>query len=314
MKLTNLSPNTSYQVQVTPYNSSGAGVTTSRTLSTTAAIQTPPPATGDLTTPVVAGYYPNWTASPVRIRDVNLNYNLIYLFSAEPVGGSPGTTGAVQFYLPGDGRGAATNFIADLQYARSVQVRKIILSVGGAGNSMTFPTREKSQNFVNSIVAIYNQLGGFDGLDWNTYEGITPDTNEMIWMSQELKRIYPGFIITTPPAPWRSIDMTLCQAMVQAGVLDYAAPQYYDGPDLDSPTFVADNISKWVSLLGAERVAIGFGISSAVNYMTVQEAVASWTTVKSVYPSIRGAFNWEIHSDEASGWAFANTLKPLINP
>jgi hypothetical protein len=59
---------------------------------------------------VVAGYYPNWTASPVRIKDIDPRYNVIYLFHAQPVGGSPGTTGAVYFYLPGDGRGAKTHF------------------------------------------------------------------------------------------------------------------------------------------------------------------------------------------------------------
>lgn len=36
---------------------------------------------------VVGGYYPNWTLSPVRIRDVDTHYNVIYLFHGQPVGG-----------------------------------------------------------------------------------------------------------------------------------------------------------------------------------------------------------------------------------
>jgi hypothetical protein len=319
LTLINLVPGVSYQVHVTPFNAVGAGVMKFMTLST-APLQTPaqPPATppgGSLARKIVGGYYPNWTPSPVRIRDVHANYNLIYLFSARPVGGAPGTTGAVYFDLPGDGRGAATNFVADLQYARTVQGRKIILSVGGAGNGMSFPDRTKSQTFVNSVASLYAQLGGFDGMDWNTFEADqAPDTAEMIWISLELKRLFPGFMITAPPAPWSTRDQTFCQAMVAAGAMDYAAPQYYDGPGLDVPSYVVDNINQWTTLLGAEHVAVGFGIWDAVNYMTVDEAAYTWNQVKARYPAIRGTFNWQIHTDDAAGWRFATTLGPLVNP
>lgn len=264
---------------------------------------------------VVGGYYPNWTPSPVRIRDVDANYNVIYLFHGQPVGGSPGTTGEVYFNLPGDGRGAATNLVNDIQHARSVQNRKVILSVGGAGNSMSFPTRAKSQAFVDSVSDLYDQLGGFDGLDWNTYEGgQVPDTDEMIWISLALKQKYPGFLITTPPAPWRAQDMEFCEEMVQAGALDYAAPQYYDGAGLDDPAYVVDNVAQWVAALGAEHVVVGFGIWNQPNYMTVAEATTAWNQVKANHPTIRGAYNWQIHTDEADGWGFATTLGPLIAP
>lgn len=314
LTLTGLLADTAYNVTVTPINSAGEGIQTTRMLSTTTAEATPP-TDSQQTKKVVGGYYPNWTPSPVRIRDVNASYNVIYLFHAQPVGGPPGSTGAVYFNLPGDGRGAATNLVDDIRYARTVQGRKIILSVGGAGNGMSFTSRAKSQTFVDSVAAIYQQLGGFDGLDWNTYEADqAPDTDEMIWISLELKRRYPGFIITTPPAPWSERDMAFCQAMVQAGALDYAAPQYYDGPGLDVPSYVVDNIKRWVTLLGPEHVVVGFGIWDAVNYMSVSEAATAWNQVQINHPAIRGGFNWQIHTDEAAGWGFANHLGPLINP
>jgi hypothetical protein len=264
---------------------------------------------------IVGGYYPNWTPSPIRIRDVNARYNLIYLFHAVPVGGSPGTTGAVTFSAPGNGRGAATNLKADIQYARSTQGRKIILSVGGAGNGMSFPNRTKSQTFVNSIASIYTQLGGIDGMDWNTFEADQqPDTAEMIWISLELKKRYPGFIISAPPAPWKQLDKDFAKAMVTAGAMDYAAPQYYDGPGLNDPAYVAANVKQWVDLLGANRVVVGFGISNATNYMSREQAVSAWNQVKANHPDIRGGFNWQIHTDEEQGWPFANSVAPLINP
>ncbi|AUX26321.1 uncharacterized protein SOCEGT47_068820 [Sorangium cellulosum] len=268
---------------------------------------------GGLPEKVVAGYYPNWTLSPVRIRDVNSNYNVIYLFAAKPVGGPPGTTGAVTWTPPGDGRGAATHLKADIQYARTHQGRKIILSVGGAGAGMSFPDRQKSQTFVDSVVGIYNSLGGFDGLDWNTFEADqAPDTAEMIWMSLELKRRFPGFIITAPPAPWNQRDKAFCEAMVQAGAMDYAAPQYYDGPDLDQQSYIVDSVDEWVSLLGPRHVVVGFGIWDQPNYMSIDEAIPTWNQLERNHPTLRGAFDWQIHTDEGLGWPFANRVGPLV--
>lgn len=271
------------------------------------------PATGGLPAKVVGGYYPDWKPAPLRIRDMNPNYNLIYLFAARPVGGSPGTTGAVAWSPPGDGRGAATHLKADIQHARSVQGRKIILSVGGAGNGMSFKTRTRSRAFVDSIVAIHTQLGGIDGMDWNTFEADqAPDTSEMIWISLELKRLFPGFIVTAPPAPWKAVDKTFCKQMVDAGAIDYCAPQYYDGPDLANPDYVVESVKEWVALLGAERVVVGFGINRATHYMTPAQAVATWNRVEANHPGIRGGFDWETSTDEEQGWPFANGVGPLI--
>ncbi|WP_437837888.1 glycosyl hydrolase family 18 protein [Sorangium sp. So ce1153] len=268
---------------------------------------------GGLPAKVVAGYYPNWTPSPIRIRDINSNYNVIYLFAATPVGGSPGTTGAVEWRLPDDGRDAAKNFNADVQYARTAQGRKIILSIGGARNGMSFPDRQKSQTFVDSVVDIYNDLGGFDGIDWNTFEADqNPDTAEMIWISLELKRRFPGFIITAPPAPWNERDKKFCEDMVNAGAMDYAAPQYYDGPDLDQQSYIVENVNDWVRRLGPTHVAVGFGIWDETNYMSIDEAIPTWNEIEANHPTLRGAFDWQIHIDESQGWPFADRLGPLV--
>ena len=262
---------------------------------------------------IVAGYYPNWTESPVRIKDVNSHYNLIYLFAAQPVGGAPGTTGALNWTMPGNGRGAASNFNADIAYARGTQGRKIILSIGGANNGMSFPNRTKSQAFVDSVVSWYEKFGGFDGIDWNTFEGNqAPDTSEMIWISLELKKHYPGFIISAPPAPWNSVDKTFCSTMVKAGALDYAAPQYYDGPNLATQSYIVTSVAEWVTLLGASKVVVGFGIWDQPNYMAIADALKTWNAVEAANPALRGAFDWQIHTDEAQGWPFATQLGPLV--
>ena len=264
---------------------------------------------------IVAGYYPNWTPSPVRIRDIDSHYNLIYLFAAKPVGGAPGTTGAITWDAPGDGRGAASNLNADIAFARASQGRKIILSIGGAGAGMSFPNRAKSQTFLNSVIALNTQFGGIDGIDWNTFEGSqAPDTTEMIWISQQLKSKYPGFLITAPPAPWNSVDKTFCSQMVAAGALDYAAPQYYDGPNLATQSYITTSIDEWSKLLGEDRVVVGFGIWDQPNYMTIGDAVSTWNAVDKNHPKLRGAFDWQIHIDESNGWSFAKQVGPLVSP
>ena len=263
---------------------------------------------------IVGGYWPNWVDSPIRIRDVNMNYNLIYLFRAQPVGGPPGTTGEVYFNRPRDGRGANTHLKEDILYAKTVQNRSIILSVGGAKNGMSFPNRTKSQTFLDSIVSFQEKIGAFNGLDWNTFEAEqAPDTDEMIWISLELKRRYPGFLITAPPAAWSKRDLAFCQAMVQAGAMDYAAPQYYSGLNLANQSYIVNNIDRWVSALGVSHVVVGFGVNPGVrNYMTIDQAVATWKELRNKYPDLRGVFDWQIHKDEALGWAFANNVGPLV--
>jgi chitinase len=262
---------------------------------------------------IVGGYYPNWTPSPPRVRDVDLHYNLIYLFAATPVGGSPGN-GNIEWTAPGDGLGAATNLVADIAYARQTQGRKILMSVGGAGNNMSFPDRPTSQAFVTSVEALYMALGGFDGIDWDTFEGETPDTTEIIWISLQLKGTYPGFMITAPPAPWDDVDMTFCAQMAAANALDYCAPQYYDGPGLAEQSYVVGSAQQWVTLLGASKVVVGFGVwDNEANYMTIPQAISTWQAVRAEAPGIRGAFDWQIDVDYSTGWPFATQVAPLIS-
>ncbi len=269
-----------------------------------------PPAFGK----IVGGYYPNWTPSPVRVRDVDPHYNVIYLFAATPVGGAPGT-GAVEWTPPGDGLGAATNLNADIAYARATQGRKIVMSIGGAGQNMSFPNRATSQTFVDSIASLYTQLGGFDGIDWDTYEGAdAPDTSEMIWISQTLKGMHPGFLITTPPAPWSTVDQAMASQMVAAVALDYAAPQYYDGPNLATQAYVVPNVDTWASMLGDNKVVVGFCVWDQPNYMTIQLAVSTWYAVLANHPDVGGAFDWQIDVDESTGWPFAMQVGALVDP
>jgi chitinase len=261
---------------------------------------------------VVAGYWTYW-GSPIRLKDIPAGYNTVFLFHATPVGGAPGSTGAVQWNNPGNGRGAATNFKADLAEFR--RTRTAILTVGGARANVDISTRARAEAFLDSIKRIYGELGGFDGLDWNNYEGAQqPDTDQMIWISLQLKAAYgQSFAITSPPAPWRPADVTHCKAMIEAGVMDMVSPQYYDGPGLAEEGYIVKSVNEWVARMGdASRVGVGFGLANAVNFSTRAAVEGAWKTLAARHPKLRGAFNWDMPTDEGLGWSFANYVGPLM--
>ena len=161
---------------------------------------------------------------------------------------------------------------------------------------------------------IVDRLGGLDGVDFNTFEAdTTPNLTEYSWISSELKSVYgQSFAITSPPAPWKPADRRFCQAMVAAGLMDLCGPQYYDGSGLATPAYITGDIGQWVDLVGADKLCIGFGINSLGDYMSVDQCVSTWNTVRSAHPGIRGAFVWNVATDESSGWGFANRIGPLV--
>jgi hypothetical protein len=280
-----------------------------------------------------AGYWTQWTSNLIRLRDVPLNYNTIFLFHALPVGGAGGTTGAVYWPGVGNGRGANTNFLADLSYVRNTQRRCVILTVGGAFAHIDLSggtgPGTRAQAFLDSIIGISNDWGGtasvaaFDGLDWNNFEGgQLPNTTEMVWISQQLKQKYgPGFAITAPISASGQddrfdVDMGFCIAARNAGAFDAVFPQFYDYWDLADPGLVATRVaSATTSLGGAQYVGIGFAVDTSGQpggRWLATSARDCWLVEVGKRPALRGAFNFAIPRDEELGWSYANTVSPAI--
>ncbi len=152
-------------------------------------------------------------------------------------------------------------------------------------------------------------------MDWNNYEEMTsPPTQEMTWVSLQLKRLYgPQFAVTSPPAPWRESDVAHCRSMIDAGALDLVTPQFYAGNGLNLPEYIRSSTRHWVQQMGDPRkVGIGFGVATAGHYTTISDAAAAWDLTAASVPGLRGAYNWDLTMDASVGYAFAEQLAPRI--
>jgi chitinase len=264
--------------------------------------------TMSLPSKVAAVYWTRWNGS-IRLTQVPVSYNTLILFAATK-GGTEGTVVWGQ------------DVAADIKTCRA-RGQKIIMSCGGAGQGINFASRTESTRFVDSIVRINTELGGtvtapvLDGVDFNTFEAnATPNATEYLWIAYELRRRFgSGFGIISPPAPWSDRDKQFCRAMLSGGAMDYAAPQYYDGPGLSDPNYIVDNVNQWIRDVAggdASKIVVGFGMADAANYSTIDEIKSAWNRIESAHPNIRGAFLWQHKTDSDRGWAFANQVIPLI--
>lgn len=240
---------------------------------------------------ICGGYYPDWFETP-KVRNIHPNYNLVYLFSARPSGSSDGSVSFTPQY-------DMEELKIDIQHERSVNHRAFILSVGGFGNAFYLDNRSFSETLLDSVTTIYDEIGGIDGLDWDMYsDGIEPSTEEMIWVSLELKDRYPGFIISSTAVPYRQGDKDFCYAAVSAGALDYCAPKFYDAPGFTAASSVLEYVREWVGLVGEEHLVIGLALNYELDhFQTTEQAIQIYNSTKSEFQGIRGVFNWHISYD-----------------
>lgn len=254
--------------------------------------------------------------SGYRIIDCPVNYNVINVFQMEPVGGAPGSTGAMTY--PGN----TAQLAGDIVTCRA-RGQKVMITIGGANAQVRLDTTARVTAFVNSIIAFSNALGGnattaaFDGLDLNNFEG-AQDLYTANWISActQLKTKYgAGFSFSAPPAATHyqnqaDRDAPHLVGLYQAGVMDFVAPQYYDGPGLNVQSQVQSITAFYINAgLPASRMGIGFGIQSGY-YWTTQNAVACYNTLENTYPTLRGAFNFSKQGDPND--TFASQVAPSI--
>lgn len=255
---------------------------------------------------------------------VTQKYNQVHLFHAVPWSGAwPNETGTVLL----EQQWSLWITAARVQALRSAGIRCIMV-VGGAGWQMRFDSTAKENNFMASIDTLYQQLGGFDGIDFNTFEAglFTQPSSNMISLSQKLKTAYgSNFSISAPPAHYSATDMALISAWNAASsgaLFDFVTPQIYDdrsgpGASIYTQSVLYNATTKWIPYVGnlASKVTMGTGSNFYWGASTASN-VAAWNQMKNGGAStyVRGVVGWSTVDDQnaASPWSFANALKPIL--
>ena len=265
----------------------------------------------------LACYYTAWDGSHA-ITSVPMDFNVIYLFNAQNGGTN---TGDGSWRWPF----ADTVSAAQVQQVRQ-RGQKVVLTVGGAGLGYNYSNRTQSTNCVNSIRSIIDSLGGVDGVDFNNYEaGIGTSLGEMVWIAQQLVASYgPNFMITSPPAPTStggapvngismgsSADLDVMGALADAGLLTYAAPQFYDWSFYNEPGVISSIAQQWIARLGADKVVLGLSANYS-NGPSLAACIREYEAVRAIHPNLRGAYCWSAQNNIVGGNVWGSTMKSLL--
>ena len=285
---------------------------------TTAAAAAPAAGLAAMPSKVLGCYYTAWDTGTYKIGDVPTDFNVIYLFHCKPAGS------AVNGSWNNVGDGTFTfEYFNDIprDQVQAVRARgqKVILTVGGAGAGYAWDNRTKSTNFVNSFKAIADQLGGVDGIDFNNYEaGIVTSDNydavsaEMVWIAQQLKAAYgANFAVTSPPQPNDTLQQSLMKALKDAGVLTYAAPQFYDWSGFNAEGYISNSINTWSALLGEGNLAVGMSANYG-NGPSLDDCAREWSTIKGAHGGVRGMFCWSAQTNLQGRNAWGSAMKAAL--
>jgi len=292
-----------------------------------------------LPTHMLTGYWQDFDngATPLRLRDVSSNYDLIAVAFANA---DPGRQGAVTFGVD-SGLSAALGGYTDAQFTSDVQTlhsqgRKVIISVGGQNGAISVSDGASASNFANSVFALMTTFG-FDGVDIDLENGINVASMSSA-LQQLSSKAGSGLVIAMAP---QTLDVQPGGGYLQIidsvkGILTVVNTQYYNSGSMNgcdgnvysqgSVDFITAQACILMQHIRPDQVGLGFPASpsgagsgfvspSVVN--AALDCLAAGTSCGSfrppaTWPSIRGAMDWSINWDAASGYNFANTVRPHL--
>ena len=284
---------------------------------------------------LLTGYWQDFTngATPLRLRDVSTNFDLVAVAFADTV---PGTPGGITFAVD-SGLSSALGGYSDAQLTGDIQTlhgqgRHVILSVGGQNGTISVGDATSAANFANSAFSLMQKFG-FDGVDIDLENGISPQ-----FMASALQQLSgkagPNLIITLAP---QTLDVQPGGGYLQLidnvkSILTIVNTQYYNSGSMngcDGNVYSQGSVNFMTALacillqhvradqvglgLPASTSAAGSGFQPPANVNAALDCLAAGTNCGSFHPSgtfpgIRGAMTWSINWDAANGMAFSNTV------
>src|SRR5215831_4955944 len=288
---------------------------------------------------ILTGYWQDFTngATPLRLRDVSSNYDLVAVAFA---GADPSTPGGITFSVD-SGLSSALGGYTDAQFTSDVQTlhgqgRDVILSVGGADGTVSISDATSAANFASSAFALMQKFG-FDGVDIDLEAGISVQFLASA-LQQLSAKAGPGLVLTLAP---QTLDVQPGGAYLQLidsikGILTIVNTQYYNSGSMngcDTNVYSEGSVDFMTALacillqhvradqvglgLPASASAAGSGVQPPANVNAALDCLARGTSCGSfkptgTFPSIRGAMTWSINWDASNGNAFSGTVHPHL--
>jgi chitinase len=288
---------------------------------------------------MLTGYWQDFTngATPLRLRDVSSNYDVIAVAFA---GADPSRPGGVTFAVD-SGLSSALGGYSDADFRSDVQTlhgqgRKVIVSVGGQNGAISVSDPTSASNFASSVFGLMTSFG-FDGVDIDLENGINVASMSSA-LQQLAAKAGPNLVLAMAP---QTLDVQPGGGYLQLidsvkGILTVVNTQYYNSGSMNgcdgnvysegSVDFITAQACILMQHIRPDQVGLGFPASpsgagsgfvspSVVN--AALDCLAAGTSCgrfrpPTTWPSIRGVMDWSINWDAASGYDFADTVRPHL--
>ncbi|MGW0903338.1 chitinase [Streptomyces sp. NPDC002853] len=333
--VTGLTPETTYNFQVSATNAAGESAK-----STSVSVRTAKGGGGDGgTVPkhALTGYWQNFDngATVQKLRDVSSQYDIIAVSFAD----ATPTQGQITFNLdPAVGYSSTADFKADIA-AKHAAGKSVILSVGGEKGTISVNSDASATAFANSAYALMQEYG-FDGVDIDLENGLNPTymTNALRQLSAKAG---PKMVLTMAP---QTIDMQSTSggyfqtALNVKDILTVVNMQYYNSGSMlgcDGKVYSQGSVDFLTALAciqlegGLDPSQVGIGVpastrgagsgyvapsvvNNALDCLTRGTGCGSFKPSKT-YPSLRGAMTWSTNWDATAGNAWSNSVGPKVH-
>lgn len=300
------------------------------------------------TNQTLVGYWENWYSTPVRLTDINSNYNVINIAFANIA-----ADGTVSFLLDGSPypqmANAEATFKSDIKTLQAKGV-KVILSLGGQNGYYPVNSKAQENNFVSSLANVIRTYN-FDGVDYDFESGLSTANNTyLLSATQRLKDEFAGqgktLLFTLAPETidvyWGIYPYGKYDLLIKSDVIDWVQVQLYNSgcmpgikpgsqcyvqgtedfivsqADSTIQTWMKNGIKnaakKYVAGFPATVNAAGGGyvdpaiINKAFTCLKTQTQCGSYIPTQT-YPDLGSVMTWSINYDAKSGYAFAQGVK-----